>query len=136
MWRWPKIVATDTQKISMQFDPDARLAAAAGGVARYFADAAGLANGAVSDMQAAIISVCKQEIDRLQGHDQRLEVTLTRSPQRIEVAVTRPLAGATSSNQVGKPESFPGVDRVQHETAANREVIRLTKFVSESASGD
>ena len=49
----------------MRMDADARLVAAAGGVARYFADAAGLAGAAVSDLQSATITVCKQEIGEL-----------------------------------------------------------------------
>ncbi len=90
----------------MQLDPDARLAAAAGGVARYLADAAGLDNGAVTALQTETIAACGKELQQLKEKNQRMEVTVTRSPDRIEVVVSR-----------------PGV-----------EAARLTKYLSESAS--
>ena len=45
----------------MLHDPDVRLVAAAGGVARYFADAAGLDSAAVTDLQSATITVCSRK---------------------------------------------------------------------------
>ncbi len=119
----------------MRMDADARLVAAAGGVARYFADAAGLAGASVSDLQSAIITVCKQEIGELEKSEQELEVTLTRMPDRIEVAVSRP-AQALANAEKETPKTIAGVDQIEREIRADRKVTRLTKYVSASASSD
>jgi hypothetical protein len=126
-------VPTETQKIAMQLDADIRLAAAAGGVGRYFADAAGLANGVVSGVQSAIIGVCQREIEQLKDAGQRLDVTVTRSPDRIEVVVSR--AAGAPENKPERPGTIAGVDQVHHETRSDIAITRLTKYVSESAAG-
>ena len=64
-----------------------------------------------------------------------LEVMLTRSPDRIEVAVSRP-SPSGASRESDEPKTIAGVDQVEHETRADRRVTRLTKYVSVSASGD
>jgi hypothetical protein len=128
-------VATETQKIVMRMDPDARLVAAAGGVARYFADAAGLDGVAVSDLQSATLTVCKQESQGLENSNRGLEVMVTRSPDRIEVAVSRP---ATSGTVVEREaaKNIAGVDQVESELRADKKVTRLTKYVSAAVSGN
>jgi hypothetical protein len=90
----------------MLIDPDVRLAAAAGGVARYLADAAGLDNGAVSALQSETVAACSKGLQQLTEMNQRVAVTVTRSADRIEVVVSRPGA----------------------------EVSRLTKYLGASAS--
>jgi len=124
-------VHADTQKIGMQLDADKRLCAAAGGAGRYFADAAGLANDDVSGLQSAIVAVCNREVERI-GSSQRLEVTVTRTADRIEVVVIRRATdgiGADSEEQ----GMIAGVDRVQHEIRAEMAITRLTKYVGEQA---
>jgi hypothetical protein len=79
----------------MQLDPDVRLAAAAGGAARYLADAAGLDNGTVSALQTETVAACSKGLQQLAETNQRVAVTLTRSPDRIEVVVSRPGAEAS-----------------------------------------
>jgi hypothetical protein len=126
-------VAVETQKIAIRLDADARLVAAAGGVARYFADAAGLATDAVSALQSATITVCNEEIER-ERPETGLEVTLTRSPDRIEVAVSRPAtSGAVSEEE--QPKTIAGVDQVERDLRGDKEVTRLTKYLSAAASG-
>ena len=78
----------------MLIDPDVRLAAAAGGVARYLADAAGLDNGAVSALQTETVAACSKGLQQLM-ENQRVAVTVTRSADRIEVVVSRPGADAS-----------------------------------------
>jgi hypothetical protein len=130
-----KTVATETQRIAMQLDADRRLAAAAGGVGRYFADAAGLASNVVSDLQSAIVGVCNREIAHLHPPSERLQVTLTRSADRIEVVVSRHAGDGSGTNP--EPQGkLAGVDSVQVERQVDVVRTRLTKFVSESASGD
>jgi hypothetical protein len=126
-------VATETQKIALRMDADARLVAAAGGVARYFADAAGLDGAAVSDLQSATITVCKQEIEKLENSNRGLEVVVTRSPDRIEVAVSRPAtAGAAAEKEVAR--NIAGVDQLESELRADKKVTRLTKYVNAALS--
>jgi hypothetical protein len=126
-------VPTETQKIAMQLDADTRLCAAPGGAGRYFADAAGLANSAVSGLQSAIVAVCNREVERLGDSAQRLDVTVTRTPDRIEVVMRR-RATAGSGKDSEEQGIMNGVDRVQHETQAEMAITRLTKFVGEQAS--
>jgi hypothetical protein len=126
-------VPAETQKIAMQLDADARLCAAAGGAGRYFADAAGLANSAVSGLQSAIVAVCKGEVERLGDSAQRLDVTVARTPDRIEVVMRR-RATAGSGKDSEEQGIINGVDRVQHEIQAEMAITRLTKYVGEQAS--
>ena len=115
-------------------DADPRLAAAAGGVARYFADAAGLDGAAVSDLQSATITVCKQEMATLAKLSRGLEVMVTRSPDRIEVAIITPAnAGASAEQETSK--AIAGVDQVESELRADKKVTRLTKYVNAAVSG-
>jgi hypothetical protein len=126
-------VPAETQKIAMQLDADTRLCAAAGGVGRYFADAAGLANSAVSGLQSAIVAMCNREVERLGDSVHRLDVTVTRTPDRIEVVMKR-RARQGSSKDSEEQGILTGVDRVQHEREAEMAITRLTKYVGEQAS--
>ena len=117
----------------MQLDADTRFSAAAGGVGRYFADAAGLANSAVSGLQSAIVAMCNREVERIGDSAQRLDVTVTRSPDRIEVVMRR-RATRGSGKDTEEQGTVTGVDRVQHETQADMAITRLTKYVGEQAS--
>jgi hypothetical protein len=90
----------------MLIDPDVRLAAAAGGAARYLADAAGLDTGAVSALQTETVAACSKSLQQISETNQRVVVTVTRSADRIEVMVSRPGA----------------------------EALRLTKYLGASAS--
>ncbi|HEY2460191.1 MAG TPA: hypothetical protein VGI16_05270 [Candidatus Acidoferrum sp.] len=129
----------------MQIEADPRLAAAAGGAARYFADAAGLENGPTTQLQAAVVTACEEAFGYLDGKHAHLDVTLTRTPDRIEVALAHeggsaPALGldtlmgkAGSGGQTGTAESavFGGVDRVQYESQNGVAITRLTKYVSQ-----
>jgi hypothetical protein len=132
----PTTVPADIQKIAIQMDADKRLAAAAGGVARYYADAAGLASDAVTRLQSAVLGVCEREVDLLSQSNQRLEVVCKRTNEAIEVAVIRRGSGDAAGNQTEQAGEISGVDRVQHETQADKEITRLTKFLTEAAFGD
>jgi hypothetical protein len=126
-------VPAETQKIAMLLDADKRLCAAAGGVGRYFADAAGLANSAVSGLQSAIVAVCNREVERIGDSTQRLDVTVIRTPDRIEVVMVRRATDGLGKDS-GEQGIITGVDRVQHETRAEMAITRLTKYLGEPAS--
>jgi len=137
-------VATKPKSLCLQFDADARLAAAAGGAARYLADASGLESDASAQLQSTVIAACVESFDHLTGARPNLEVTLTRFADRIEVALS--FRGQSSparsrdtlegfSSQHGAKEEMPavfaGVDRVQYESHEGAAVTRLTKYFGE-----
>jgi len=135
-------VAAESKTIHMQFDADARLAAAAGGAARYFGDAAGLENDASAHLQAAIVSACVKAFEHLAQEHPHLDVSFTRLADRIEVALSHEgegtpalgldsIAGfaASGGEDAGSPAVLEGVDRVQYETRGGVAITRLTKYV-------
>ena len=137
-WRTP--VAIEAKSIQMQIEADPRLAAAAGGAARYFADAAGLEAPAIADWQTAIVAACNEAFEHLTLEHPRLDVTLTRMVDRIEVALSHEgdpapavgldtLASLAPQSRGGSPV-LGGVDRVQYETRGGIAVTRLTKYIT------
>ena len=127
----------------MQIEADPRLAAAAGGAARYFADAAGLEGHAIVDWQTAIVAACNEAFEHLTREHPRLDVILTRMVDRLEVALSRegdtsPALGLdTLAGLAPQRGSAPGgslvmggVDRVQYETHSGLAVTRLTKYIT------
>jgi hypothetical protein len=117
----------------MQIEADPRLAAAAGGAARYFADAAGLEGAAMTDWQAAIVAACKEAFEHLTPEHAQLSVTLTRLADRLEVALSRENDTSQAGAHAGKSEVLEGVDRVQFETQGGVAVTRLTKYITSTA---
>jgi hypothetical protein len=139
-------VATEPQTLHLQFDADARLAAAAGGAARFLADAAGLDTSAATQLQSSVVTACIESFDNFTNAKQHLDVTLTRYPDRIEVALCFPaetapalgldtIAGFAkqSAAGAGTQHVFAGVDRVQYESHDGETVTRLTKFIGKLA---
>ena len=128
----------------MCIDADARLAAAAGGVARFLADAAGLESDAVTRLQSAVIEACLEAFEHLAGKHAHLEIDFARFSDRLEVSLSHEDAGPTVgmltiTGFAGKKLEHPansgtpkGVDRVQHETHGKEVVTRLTKYLGES----
>jgi len=131
----------------MQIEADPRLAAAAGGAARYFADAAGLEAPAIVDWQTAIVAACNEAFEHLTREHPRLDVTLTRLADRIEVAFSRegdtapalgldtlaglaPQSGSVQGKERGGSPVLGGVDRVQYELRDGVAVTRLTKYIT------
>jgi hypothetical protein len=131
----------------MQIEADSRLAAAAGGAARYFADAAGLEGAAMTDWQSAIVAACEEAFEHLTHEHPRLDVSFTRLTDRLEVALSRegdtsPAIGLDSLVGLAPQSSDPeektrrtspvlgGVDRVQYESKDGVAVTRLTKYIA------
>ena len=128
----------------MCLDADARLAAAAGGVARFFAEAAGLETNAVVRLQSAVLDACQEAFKHLGAKHPHLEVTFARFSDRIEVSLSheedapafdlRTITGlAQKAGSAGNSEKLAGVDRVQHETHGKEVVTRMTKYLSQVA---
>jgi hypothetical protein len=111
---------------TLQFSADPRLAAAAGGVARYFADAAGMKSDAVAKLQAATLAACELASARDPHTETLVSVEVTRFTDRIEVAIVHP---ASAPEPV---TALSGVDRVDNETRDGNAVTRLTKFIPQS----
>src|ERR1700746_3109088 len=85
----------------MCIDADARLAAAAGGVARFLADAAGLENDAGARLQAAVIEACLEAFEHLTATHPHLEVSFARFSDRLEVSLAHEEAAPASSRITG-----------------------------------
>jgi hypothetical protein len=139
-------VPTEAKTFRLLVDPDPRLAAAAGGVARYLADAAGLESDAVVRLQSAVIAACSEAFLHLTAEDPHLEITFARLADRMEVALSHrgegsPAVGLDSiagfaariSGTESKPGVFAGFDRVQYETHDGEAVTRLTKYLGHVA---
>src|SRR5260370_39503059 len=120
-------VAAESKSIHMQFDADARLAAAAGGAARYFGDAAGLENDAIAHLQAAIVSACVEALGHLTQEHPHLDVSFTRLADRIEVALSHEGEGApaegfdsiagfaaSGDKDAGSPAALAAVDPLHY----------------------
>lgn len=131
-------VSAEVKGIQLQIDADARLAAAAGGAARYFAEFAGLASDEVVELQKSIVAACEEVFEHLTGAHPHLTVNLTRFPDRIEVAMSHegegePAVGldriAGFATSVGGSGGLSGVDRVQYESQGRLAVTRLTKYL-------
>jgi hypothetical protein len=125
-------VETETKNILLRIDADPRLAAAVGGAARYLADAAGMENDAVAQLQAAVIAACRELFSSLKEDHPSLNVTLTRLPDRIEVSLSHESTSPRGAGLDGK-EVPTGIDRIQHETQGNLTVTRLTKYINQGA---
>ena len=139
-------MAAEHQMLHMTIDADARLAAAAGGVARFLAEEAGLETNAVSRLQSTIIEACKEAFQQLLGNHAHLEITFARFSDRLEVSLSRegelsssdrpepaqPLAGQKGKSLANSP--LAGVDRVQYETHGKEFVTRLTKYFGEGGT--
>ncbi len=144
-WRIP--VDAESKFVRLQIEADPRLAAAAGGAARYFADAAGLEAPAIAGWQTAIVAACKEAFAHLTREHPRLEVSFTRLADRLEVALSQEgesapavgfdsLIGSSpqSDDAPGKARGgspvLRGVDRVQYESKDGTAVTRLTKYIA------
>ena len=131
-------VSIDFKGIELQIDADARLAAAAGGAARFFAESAGLTSEEATELQKSIVAACEDAFEHLIGDHPHLTVTLKRYPDRIEVSMAHeggaePAVGldriAGFATQVGASGGMGGVDRVQYEAQDGKAVTRLTKYL-------
>lgn len=131
-------MSVEAKSIELLIDADARLAAAAGGAARYFGESAGLTNDEVAELQKSIVTACEEAFEHLTGEHPHLTVTLARYPDRIEVAMAHeggpePAVGldriAGFASQLRGSGGLGGVDRVQYEAHDGLAVTRLTKYL-------
>ena len=106
-------------------DPDERLAAAVGGVARFFADNAGLGNERILELQSSVLSACRHCFG-LHHSASPCEVGFHRLADRIEMELFLPIEDAPADKG---HLAWPGVDEVHCETRGASAVLRLTKFV-------
>ena len=120
---------TDSRTIKVQLDADPRFAAAVGGVARYLADAAGMENDAIAQLQAAVVTAANEAFKLLTPTHPHLTATISKLPDRLEVELSCECGSSPSQSK----ESLGGVDKVQHEKQGNLGITRLTKFINQGA---
>jgi len=118
-------VPTYPQTILLQMDADVRLAAAAGGVARYFADNAGLTNEAILNLQESVMLACKHCF-HCHSSATSCEITLLRYEDRLEIDLAVPGKETPEEQQ---ELMLPGVDEVHREFLGNSARMRLIKFL-------
>jgi hypothetical protein len=123
-------VSKSPLQLLLSLDHDERLAAAAGGAIRVFADAAGLSNDTISQLQTAVVSACKLCFDCHREASTPCQVNFKRLDDRIEVEVSVPGEEAPAE----KPQvNWAGVDEVQCENREDSGVLKLTKFIPAAA---
>jgi hypothetical protein len=122
-------MATHSQRILLRMDADERLAAAAGGAARYMADSAGMENSEILGLQAAVVAACKFCF-KCHSSATKCEIALQRLTDRIEIELT--FAGKESPEGKQKP-SIAGVDEIQCEFLENSSRMRLIKKLPAAA---
>jgi len=125
-------VFTNPLHLRLRMDPDERLAAAVGGVARFLADGAGLANNLILELQSSVLSVCRHCFG-LHVSATPCDVAFHRLADRIEMEVFLPLEEAPADKG---HLAWPGVDEVHCETRGASAVLRLTKFVPPSPDAE
>ena len=141
-------MVTELKSFRVQIDADARLAAAVGGAARFLADAAGMENNAVAQLQSSVVAACVEIFHSLTGEHPHLQVKLTGFADRIEVALSHhgnaspavgldSIAGFAARPRGGEARENPfvGIDRVQYETRGGESVTRLTKYIGRVPPG-
>jgi hypothetical protein len=132
-------------RVQIKLHADPRLAAAAGGVARYFADAAGLESELCLRLQMAVVAACEESFEHFADEGAQLAVTLERFADRIEVLLTHKgtaapavglhtIAGFAGMAGESRKSVLAALDRVQFETQGNSATTRLTKFWGLSAT--
>jgi len=142
----PITVGIEQKRFCLHVEADPRFAAAAGGVARFLADAAGLENDAMSQLQEAVVAACSEAFEYLTKDHPFLDVTFSRHSDRIEVELSHlgeaspaigldTIAGFAAAGGTGSGGSriLTGVDRVQYETQGAAAVTRLTKYINQGA---
>lgn len=131
-------MTADSHAFQLQIDSDARLAAAAGGAARFVGEAAGLSSEASIELQKSVVTVCIQAFSGLSDEHSHLTVIVGRFPDRIEVAVAHqgdpsPAVGldqiAGFAGGLGGGIKLSGVDRIQYEARQGQAVTRLIKYL-------
>lgn len=130
-------MTTDCKIYRLQLDPDPRLAAGAGGLARFLGETAGLDNLAATELQKSVVAACTEAFENLPAEQAHLTLTFTWYPDRLEVAVAQqgdaPALGldriAGLAEQLGSTAALSGIDRVQYEAKNGVAITRLTKYL-------
>lgn len=130
-------MTADYKMYRLRIDADPRLAAAAGGLAHFLAESAGLANEAARELQKSVMAACNEAFENLGGEHGHLMLTFAWYVDRIEVAVAQegdaPAVGldriAGFAERLGSTAALNGIDRVQYEAKDGMAITRLTKYL-------
>ena len=105
-------------------DADERLAAAAGGAARYMADTAGLENSEILGLQAAVVAACKHCFT-CHSTAKRCDIALQRLTDRIEIELSFP---GKAPDKKEKPP-IVGVDDIVCEFFEDSSKMKMIKRI-------
>jgi len=81
---------TELRTIALKVERDPRLAAGAGGIARYLADSAGMSGAAPAELQAATVAACLHAFESLTPEQPALHVRYALFADRIEIELEHP----------------------------------------------
>jgi hypothetical protein len=138
-------VCAETCRVEIRLEDDPRLIAGVCSAVSFYAGTTGLSEAAVAGLSAAIAGACREAFGQEHEPRARVEITLHRYPDRIEVALSCPgseapavgletLAGLAQQAGGGRnPFLAGGVDRVQYETRGGVALTRLTKYLEPPA---
>lgn len=140
-WR-PATVTAEPKSFQVQIDCDPRLAAAAGGVARYVSESAGLECSENFQFQKAVVAACIEAFKLLGGSHPHVTVTTTRFTDRIEVELTyqpksqatKDLDGSAGPRKAANNSAFEGIDQTQRQVREGTATTRLTKYLRTAPS--
>jgi hypothetical protein len=141
MFPWRAAVTAEPKNLHVLMDADARLAAAAGGAARFLADEAGLETEAGARLQSSVVAACKEAFRHLAPAHPHLEITFARFSDRLEISISHEGEAAVAGTRSASPkeqsksnsDELRGVDRVQYEKHGKEMVTRLTKYLGKVA---
>jgi hypothetical protein len=107
-------------------DADERLAAAAGGAARYMADSAGMENSEILGLQAAVVAACKYCF-HCHSAAKHCDIALQRLTDRIEIELSFPGKESPEGKETPK---IAGVDEIQCEFMEGSSRMRMIKKIA------
>ena len=139
-------MGAELYRAEIGLEDDSRLIAGVAGAAGCCGAVAGLTEAAAEGLRAAIAGACRQAFGENHDAHARVEITIVRFADRIEVALSHPgsaapavgletLAGFAQHLGGGAQSPFlaGGVDRVQYESRDGVAVTRLTKYLQPPA---
>lgn len=138
----PATVTAEPKSFQVEIDCDPRLAAAAGGVARYVSESAGVESNESFRFQKAVVAACIEAFKLLGGSHPHVTVTTTRFTDRIEVKLTyqpklqatKDLDGSAGPRKPANTSAFEGIDETQREFRGGAATTRLTKYLRTAPS--
>lgn len=131
----------ETKRALLKLNGGAGLIQAASAAVEHFAEEAGLPESARDGLVVACEQVCGDALDRAEGNDGALEVTIEQFSDRIEIGIAHPslsgpavgldsfLGTATGPAESVGVNLLTRVDRVRYDTIGQTSRMILVKYL-------